>query len=172
MRIAETTPYRLTSAAVTYSWRAHAPYNVTIGLAFAWVGGPLLALCWTLVLYAMDFGLQRAYRRLTLKVAHAESDHGLTRLSGLALAKGLAWYSVPSAHTVLNHSVTGMAFAAMLALGLTALSVSTARNSRLVYFSMVALPVLFLPLCVVSAWVSPRAPERCARPLCWRSSSG
>jgi len=146
----DATPYRLTLAALTYSWLLHAPYNITVGLAFAWAGGPLLALCWTLSLCTTDFVLQRAYGRLTLNAATVSSDGGLARLSGLALVKGLAWYGVPTAFTVLNHSLAGLAFVAVQAVGLTALAVSTARNSRRVYFSMVAIPVMVLPLCVVS----------------------
>ena len=146
----ESTPYRLTLAALTYSWLLHAPYNITVGLAFAWAGGPLLALCWTFSLCTTDFVLQRAYRRLTLNAANLSSDAGLTRLSGLALVKGVAWYGVPTAFTVLNHSLAGLAFVAVQAVGLTALAVSTARNSRRVYFSMVAVSVMVLPLCVVS----------------------
>jgi signal transduction histidine kinase/AmiR/NasT family two-component response regulator len=147
---AETTPYRLTLAALTYSWFSHAPFNITVGLAFAWAGGPLLALCWTLSLCATDFVLQSAYRHLTLRADETSSDKGLARLSGLVLVKGLAWYGVPVGFTVLHHSLAGLGFVAVQAVGLTALAVSTARNSRRLYFCMVAVPVVALPLCVVS----------------------
>jgi len=146
----DTTPYRLTLAALTFSWRLRIPYNIAFGLAFAWVAGPLVALCWTVGLCATDFGLQQAYRHLTLRAASVRSDAGLIRLSGLAVVKGLAWYGPSTAFTVMNHSVAGLAFVAVQAVGLTALAVSTARNSRLVYLSMVAVPLVVLPFCLVS----------------------
>ncbi len=146
----DTTPYRLTLAALTRPWHFQAAFDIAVGLAFAWTGGPLLALCWTLGLCTTDVLIQRAYGRLTLEAARVSSDRGLNILSGLALVKGLVWYGVPTGFTVLFHSLAGLAFVSVQAVGLAALAVSTARNSRRVYYTMVAVPVVALPLCVVS----------------------
>ncbi|HEX3364396.1 ATP-binding protein [Phenylobacterium sp.] len=146
----EVTPYQLTLAALTYSWRRQAVFNMAIGVAFALVGGPLLGLGWTLALCALDWVLQQVYPRLAAGAARVQSDRGMTWLCWLVFAKGFLWYAVPAGFTVLNHSVAGLAYVAVQAVGLTALAVSTARHSRRVFLTMVAVPVAALPLCVVA----------------------
>ncbi|HXA38691.1 MAG TPA: ATP-binding protein [Phenylobacterium sp.] len=146
----EVTPYQLTLAALTYSWGRQAAFDIAIGLAFALVGGALLGLAWTLGLCALDWVLQQIYPRLAARAAGVRSDRGMTWLSWLVFAKGALWYAIPTGFTVLNHSAVGLAYVAVQAVGLTALAVSTARHSRRVFLTMVAVPVAALPLCVVA----------------------
>jgi signal transduction histidine kinase len=144
------TPYRLTLAALTYSWPRQAAFDVVVGLAFCLVAGPAMGLGWILSLCATDWGLQRVYRRLTAKADDVESHRGLSRLCWLVFAKGVVWYAAPVGFTILNHSLAGLAFVAVQAVGLTSLAVSTARNSRPVFLTMVAVPVVVLPLCILA----------------------
>jgi hypothetical protein len=146
----ELTPYQLTLAALTYSWSRQAGFNVTIGLAFSLVAGPLVGLGWTLGLCAVDWVLQRVYRRLTVDAASVSSGRGVTILSWLVFAKGVFWYAAPTGFTVFNHSLAGLAFVGVQAVGLTALAVSTARNSQRLFLSMVAVTVTALSLCIVA----------------------
>ncbi|THD59131.1 MAG: response regulator [Phenylobacterium sp.] len=143
------TPYELTLAALTYSWPRQAGFNLAVGLAFCLVAGPWVALGWTLGLCAADAALQQMYRRLTAASPHVESSRGLSGLCWLVLAKSAFWYAAPAGFTILNHSPPGLAFVAVQAVGLTALAVSTARNSQRVFLTMVAVPVVVLPLCVI-----------------------
>jgi signal transduction histidine kinase len=145
----ELTPYELTLAALILPWRRQAGFDVAVGLAFCLVGGPWIGLGWALSLCAADWGLQQSYRRLAADAANVESRRGLARLSWLMLLKGLLWYALPTGFTVLNHSLAGLAFVAVQAVGLTSLAVSTARNSQRVYLTMVAVPVIALSLCIV-----------------------
>jgi signal transduction histidine kinase/CheY-like chemotaxis protein len=148
---AEVSAYQLTLAALTSSWRRQAAFSIAVGLAFCLAGGPVVGLGWILSLCAVDWALQQVYRRLATGAANVGSDQGLKRLSWLVFVKGVFWYAVPAGFTVLNHSAAGLAFVAVQAVGLTALAVSTARNSQRVFLTMVSVPVVVLPLCVVAA---------------------
>jgi signal transduction histidine kinase/CheY-like chemotaxis protein len=158
----ELSPYELTLAALTYSWRKQAAFNVAVGLSFALLGSPILALGWTLALCLADLALQGTYRRLSTKAHNVDSALGLTWLSWLGLAKGVCWYAVPAGFTILGHSFAGLAFVSVQAVGLTALAVSTARNSQRIFLTLVAVPVVVLPCCVAATL----GPVRGAGALC------
>jgi signal transduction histidine kinase len=144
----ELTPYQLTLAALIYSWRRQAAFNIALGLAFCLVGGPWVALGWTLSLCAADWALQQIYRRLTVVAAGENSRRGLAIVSWLMLTKGVFWYAAPTGFTVLTHSLAGLAFVGVQAVGLTALAVSTARHSQSIFLSMVAVTVTALVACI------------------------
>ena len=147
----ETSPYQLTLSALSYSWPRQTAFNVAVGLSFVLVGGWVLALAWILGLCLADLALQGAYRRLAVHAHNVESSRGLTWVLWLTLAKGACWYALPTGFTVLHHSVAGLAFVGVQAVALTALAVSTARNSRRVFLTMVAVPVVALQCCVAAA---------------------
>jgi signal transduction histidine kinase/FixJ family two-component response regulator len=144
------TPYQLTLAALTYSWVRQAGFNIALGLAFCLVGGPWVALGWTLSLCAADWALQQIYRRLTVAAATVSSRRGLAGLSWLMFVKGVFWYAVPAGFTALTHSLAGLAFVGVQAVGLTALAVSTARNSQRIFLSMVIGTVTALSVSIVA----------------------
>ncbi|THD71915.1 ATP-binding protein [Phenylobacterium sp.] len=146
----EANPYQLTLAALTNSWPRQAGFDIAVGLAFCLVGGPYVGLVWTLGLCSADWVLQRIYRRLAAGTAKADPHRGVTRLCWLVFAKGLFWYVAPTGFTIFNHSLAGLAFVAVEAVGLTALAVSTARNSQRVFLTMGAVPVVALSLCIVA----------------------
>jgi signal transduction histidine kinase len=146
----EMTPYELTLAALTFSWRRQAVFNLAVGLAFTLTAGPWLALAWTLTLCAADWTFQQIYRRLTPAAPLVDSARGLTWLSWAAFTKGVFWYAGPAGFTILNHSYAGLAFVSVQAVGLTALAVSTARNSQRVFLTMAVVPVIVLAVCVVA----------------------
>jgi signal transduction histidine kinase/AmiR/NasT family two-component response regulator len=146
----EMSPYELTLAALSYSWQKQAAFNVAVGVSFALVGGPILALGWTLALCVADVTLQGTYRRLSINAHNVDSALGLTWLSWLGLVKGVSWYAIPAGFTILRHSFPGLAFVSIQAVALTALAVSTARNSQRIYLTLVAVPVIALPCCVAA----------------------
>jgi two-component system, sensor histidine kinase len=146
----ELTPYQLTLAALTYSWPRQAGFDVVVGLAFCLVSGPVVGLSWILSLCSVDWVLQRVYRRLAAEAADVDPQRGVTALCWLVFAKSVFWYAAPAGFTILNHSVAGLAFVAVQAVGLTSLAVSTARNSQRVLLTMVAVPVVMLSLCIVA----------------------
>jgi len=146
----ELTPYQLTLAALTYSWPRQAGFDVVVGLAFCLVSGPVVGLSWILGLCSVDWVLQRVYRRLATKAANVDPQRGVTVLCWLVFAKSIFWYAAPAGFTILNHSLGGLAFVAVQAVGLTSLAVSTARNSQRVLLTMVAVPVVMLSLCIVA----------------------
>ena len=147
---AEHTPYQLTLAALTYSWVRQSAFNIAVGLAFWLVAGPLAALCWTASLCLVDLTLQLIYRRLTPAAAEVDSERGLVWLSWLGFIKSVVWFALPAGFTVLHHSDAGLAFVGVQATGLTALAVSTARNSQRVLLAIVVVPVVALAACVLA----------------------
>ncbi len=144
------TSYELTLAAFIVPWRRQAMLGAGVGLAFAPLAGPWLAIAWTLGLWATDGALQTIFRRLGRSAAEADSDRALTRLSWLVAAKALVWFGPPATFTVLTHSLGGLAFVGVQAVGLTALSVSTARHSQRVFLPMAAAPVVALVVCILA----------------------
>jgi len=144
------TPYQLTLSALIVPLRLHMVLNAASGLAFGLVSGPYLALLWVAGLSAADMILQRLYRRLDARAAHIDSDHGIRRLAWFGFAKAVLWISVPTVFAVMTHSPIGLAFVAVISITLTALAVSTVRNSRRMFLTLVLVPVAALAVCVVA----------------------
>jgi signal transduction histidine kinase/ActR/RegA family two-component response regulator len=144
------TPYQLTLAALVIPWRVHMLLNVATGVAFGLVVGPYLALLWIAGLAAGDALLQRLYGRLNARATSADSDRGMRRLVMIGLTKVALWLSVPTVFVVMTHSPIGLAFVFVLTIILTALAVSTFRNSRQMFLAMATLPVAALAACVVA----------------------
>ncbi len=144
------TPYQLTLAALRFPWRRHCLVDAATGLAFSLIAGPVLALAWASGLCALDWALQRTYARWSLTAAGMDSDRGLTRVNVLALVKALAWFGLPTAFTIVTGNVAGLAFVAILSVGLTALASSSARNSRRVFLTVTCVSVAALVACAVA----------------------
>jgi signal transduction histidine kinase/AmiR/NasT family two-component response regulator len=142
------TSYQLTLAALTLPGVRQAGFNIALGLAFWLLAGPWLALGWTLSLCITDLVLQQVFRRLRRQAATVPSKRGETWLSGIVLFKSLVWYWAPVAFTLITHNRDGLAFLFVQAIGLTSLSVSTARNSRRVFLGMMVVPVLSVTVCI------------------------
>jgi signal transduction histidine kinase/CheY-like chemotaxis protein len=71
-------------------------------------------------------------------------------LAGLGLVKAMLWISAPTAFAVMTRSPVGLTFVAVICILLTALAVSTFRNSRLMCLSMAVAPVAALAICVIA----------------------
>jgi PAS domain S-box-containing protein len=146
------TPYQLTLSALIVPWHLHLLLNGVTGVAFGLVSGPYLALLWVAGLSACDMVLQRLYRRLEDRAAAVSSDRGLRRLAWIGSVKAAVWMSAPTAFVVMTRSPVGLAFVAVTAILLTALAVSTFRNSRLMLLSIVMTPIAALAVCVVAVF--------------------
>jgi signal transduction histidine kinase/ActR/RegA family two-component response regulator len=143
------TPYQLTLLALIVPLRLPLVMDALGGVAFALVGGPSLALLWAAGLAAGDGILQRLYRRLEVRAAHVDSNQGLRRLAWFASAKAVLWLWAPTVFAVTARSPVGLAFVAVLAITLTALAVSTVRNSRRMFLTLALPPNAALALCIV-----------------------
>ncbi|HZZ31516.1 MAG TPA: ATP-binding protein [Phenylobacterium sp.] len=124
--------------------------NIAFGLAFGLVAGPQFALLWVVSLSTGDLILQNLYKRLDDRAATMDSDRGLRRLAGVGLAKAMLWTSAPTAFAAMTRSPVGLTFVAVICILLTALAVSTFRNSRLMCLSMAIAPVTALVVCVIA----------------------
>jgi signal transduction histidine kinase/FixJ family two-component response regulator len=145
------TPYQLTLSALIVPLRLHLLFNAASGVAFAFVGGPYLALLWVAGLSVGDLILQRLYRRLDAGAADLDSDRGLRQLGWFVLGKAMLWISAPSAYAITTHSPIGLAFVAVISITLTALAASTIRNSQRMFLTLGLAPVAALAVCVVAA---------------------
>jgi PAS domain S-box-containing protein len=146
------TPYQLTLSALIVPWRLHMLLNAVTGVAFGLVAGPALAMLWVACLTLGDAILQRQYGRLKARAASVDSDRGLRRLAWIGSVKGTLWISAPTAFAVVTRSPGGLAFVAVTAILLTALSVSTFRNSRLMFLSVAIVPIAALAACIVAVF--------------------
>ena len=146
------TPYQLTLSALIVPWRLHTLLNAVTGVAFGLVAGPALAVLWVSGLTLGDAILQRQYGRLGAGAALLDSDRGLRRLAWIGSVKGVLWISAPAAFAVTTRSPGGLAFVAVTAILLTALAVSTFRNSRLMFLSVAFVPIAALAVCIVAVF--------------------
>lgn len=90
------TPYQLTLKALRLRWKAHLSLNGFAGLGLALVGGPALAIAWTLINCGADFALQRLYSRWALETSRADSAKGLRRLAACVAFRSSLWMSAPA----------------------------------------------------------------------------
>jgi len=146
------TPYQLTLSALIVPWRLHMLLNAVTGVAFGLIAGPVPAMLWVAGLTIGDAILQRQYGRLKNRAALVDSDLGLRRLAWIGGVKGVLWISAPTAFAVLTRSPIGLTFVAVTAILLTALAVSTFRNSRLMFLSVAIVPIAALAICIVAVF--------------------
>jgi len=146
------TPYQLTLSALIVPWTLHTLLNAVTGVAFGLIAGPLPAILWFVGLTVADAILQRQYRRLGDRAAGVDSGRGLRGVAWMGSVKGLLWISAPTALAVVTHSPVGLAFVAVIAILLTALAVSTFRNSRLMFLSVAIVPIAALAVCIVAVF--------------------
>jgi PAS domain S-box-containing protein len=73
-------------------------------------------------------------------------------LAWIGSVKGVLWISAPSAFAAMTRSPIGLAFVAVTAILLTALAVSTFRNSRLMFLSVALVPIAALAACIVAVF--------------------
>jgi signal transduction histidine kinase/CheY-like chemotaxis protein len=146
------TPYQLTLSALIVPWPLHALLNAVTGVAFGLVAGPALGILWVACLTLGDAILQRQYARLNARAALVDSDRGLRRLAWVGSVKGVLWISAPTAFAVMTRNPGGLAFVAVTAILLTALAVSTFRNSRLMFLSVACVPIAALAACIVAVF--------------------
>ncbi len=111
------TPYQLTLKGLLFPWTFQIVLNAFAGLSLGLIGLPLLALVWTLVSCAADYGLQRLYARWWADAAAMDSARGLRRLT---------WYVFFRS----THSLAAMGYTALTALSMVALAVSCGWISR------------------------------------------
>lgn len=140
------TPYQLTLAAMTISWRRQAALNAALALSFNFVAGPILALTWLTGLCVADGILQAVYRRLGRAAQAVDSTRGLNRVASLILLKSLLWVSAPLVFILVTREDAGMAFLLIMAVALCSLATSSARNSRVVYLAMVSPMIVAITL--------------------------
>jgi PAS domain S-box-containing protein len=146
------TPYQLTLSALIVPWRLHALLNAVTSVAFGLVAGPAPAMLWVACLTVGDAILQWQYARLEARATLVDSDRGLRRLAWIGSVKGVLWVSAPTAFAVVTRSPIGLAFVAVTAILLTALAVSTFRNSRLMFLSVALVPIAALAVCIVAVF--------------------
>lgn len=127
------TPYELTLKGLQFPLWLHLVFNVFAGVALAFIGGPILALVWTLAASAADLGLQRLYARWSLTAANADSARALPRLGWCVAFRSSLWMSAPTYLAFVSHDAGAYIYAALTALSMVALAVSAGWISRAVW---------------------------------------